>query len=100
VVHEGEYNIHDNVKLVQKEYQEQPKKEQSPPKKRPAKIQPKYHQTPVKSKPEYIPQPMNFDIFEPIPLMIPQEILLPILPEYANGNLNFTQWEEVEVRFH
>jgi hypothetical protein len=43
---------------------------------------------------------MNFDIFEPIPLMMPQEILLPILPEYANGNLNFTQWEEVEVRFH
>jgi hypothetical protein len=100
VVHEGEYNIHDNVKVVQKEYQEQPKKEKLPIKKRPAKIQPKYHQTPVKSKPEYIPQPMNFDIFEPIPLMIPQEILLPILPEYANGNLNFTQWEEVEVRFH
>ncbi len=100
VVHEGEYNIHDNVKVVQKEYQEQPKKEKLPIKKRPAKIQPKYHQTPVKSKPEYIPQPMNFDIFEPIPLMIPQEILLPILPEYANGNLNFTQWEEVEIRFH
>ena len=100
VVHEGEYNIHDNVKVVQKEYQEQPKKEKLPAKKRPAKIQPKYHQIPVKSEPEYIPQPMNFDIFEPIPLMIPQEILLPILPEYANGNLNFTQWEEVEVRFH
>ncbi len=100
VVHEGEYNIYDNIQVVKKEYQEQPKTEKLPIKQRPIKIQPKHYQIPVKSEPEYIPQPMNFDIFEPIPLMIPQEILLPILPEYANGNLNFTQWEEVEVRFH
>ena len=104
VVHEGEYNIHDNVKVVQKEYkskkEQQPKQEKRLIKQKPLEIRPKYHQVPVKSEPAYIPQPMNFDIFEPIPLMIPQEILLPILPEYANGNLNFTQWEEVEIKFH